>query len=46
MSETNKNRKYTIDEILTVIKKTNPADKESIHLRLQSIANALKAKHL
>lgn len=44
--EVNKNRKYTTQEVVTYVKKTNESDKTSLRSMVQSIANAIKVKHL
>ena len=45
--ETNKNRKYdSIIEKISLIKKTNVADKVSLFANIRNVISAIKAKHI
>ena len=45
-TEVNKNRKYTVDEVITMVKKVSEEDKTKIYQKVASISTALKNKHL
>lgn len=45
-TEVNKNRKYTPEEVITLVKKVTEEDKTKIYQKVTSISTALKNKHL
>lgn len=45
-TEVNKNKKYTVDEVITMVKKVSEEDKTKIYQKVTSISTALKNKHL
>ena len=45
-TETNKNVKYTVDQVVTMVKKVTEEDKTKIYQKVTTISNALKDKHL
>jgi len=45
-TEVNKNRKYTSEEVITLVKKVTEEDKTKIYQKVTSISTALKNKHL
>lgn len=45
-TETNKNVKYTPEQVITQVKKVTEEDKTKIHQKVTSISNAMKDKHL